>query len=136
MNDEACERLSHAIVIQAIYDFRKTVKRIKKCTDDPDKLDKNIRELKSIIRFFKSDWYTLLVNFDSKTLINKLISEIDDNTKSILQDNGIREITNKCCICGEEYTGHGNNARPIKNDYCCDKCNAEIVIPARLKGRM
>lgn len=43
-----------------------------------------------------------------------------------------------CCLCGNEYTGAGNNPFPLcteGNDasYCCDKCNKELVIPARVK---
>ena len=37
-----------------------------------------------------------------------------------------------CCICGEEYTGYGNNAEPYKEGICCDKCNMKFVIPYRL----
>ena len=28
--------------------------------------------------------------------------------------------------------GFGNNANPIKNGICCDRCNKEFVIPARI----
>lgn len=39
----------------------------------------------------------------------------------------------KCCICGEPLNGHGNNPAPVKDEgKCCDKCNNEVVIPARL----
>ena len=39
----------------------------------------------------------------------------------------------KCIICGNEFDGYGNNADPVKHGVCCDKCNQEKVIPARLK---
>lgn len=39
----------------------------------------------------------------------------------------------KCCICGQEFEGYGNNPWPVKeNGECCDKCNYEKVIPARI----
>ena len=39
----------------------------------------------------------------------------------------------KCCICGREFEGWGNNPQPVKaSGECCDKCNWEKVIPARL----
>ena len=38
----------------------------------------------------------------------------------------------KCCICGEELKGFGNNANPIKDGICCDKCNYNFVIPGRI----
>jgi hypothetical protein len=38
-----------------------------------------------------------------------------------------------CCICGETHIGYGNNPEPVaKEGSCCDRCNAEKVIPARL----
>lgn len=43
-----------------------------------------------------------------------------------------------CCICGKEFEGYGNNPWPIGNDVyseedrCCDKCNLDYVIPARI----
>lgn len=38
----------------------------------------------------------------------------------------------KCCICGKEIKGYGNNALPIKDGICCDKCNMSVVIPTRI----
>lgn len=43
------------------------------------------------------------------------------------------EIRYTCCICGKKAEGFGNNPQPIKDKgRCCDACNAEVVIPARL----
>lgn len=40
----------------------------------------------------------------------------------------------KCCICGKEFQGWGNNPWPVKEDgECCDACNQLKVIPARLR---
>lgn len=47
----------------------------------------------------------------------------------------------KCCICRREipakgdWTG-GNNAEPVANGRCCDECNDNFVIPARLQEFM
>lgn len=41
-----------------------------------------------------------------------------------------------CCICGQEFTGCGNNPYPVNSDEyarCCDICNDTVVIPARLE---
>lgn len=39
----------------------------------------------------------------------------------------------KCCICGKEFIGWGNNPWPVKEEgICCDKCNWTKVIPARV----
>lgn len=40
--------------------------------------------------------------------------------------------TKKCVICGKTYTGWGNDAWPVADGYCCDQCNMDKVIPARL----
>lgn len=40
-----------------------------------------------------------------------------------------------CVICGKPIkTKYPNNAEPIAKGYCCEKCNREVVIPARLKA--
>lgn len=41
-----------------------------------------------------------------------------------------------CSICGKEYEGWGNNARPVNDGECCDECNALIVVPRRIQDRM
>ena len=41
----------------------------------------------------------------------------------------------KCCICGDEFVGWGNNPWPIVKDedaLCCDMCNFERVVPSRI----
>ena len=43
------------------------------------------------------------------------------------------EEKHTCSICGEKYTGFGNNAYPINNGRCCDQCNDTVVIPERIK---
>ena len=43
--------------------------------------------------------------------------------------------TQKCVICKKEFVGYGNNPWPIKKrGVCCNECNYEIVLPARIKG--
>jgi hypothetical protein len=39
----------------------------------------------------------------------------------------------KCCLCNEEFEGMGNNALPIMDGRCCDNCNLQKVISARLQ---
>ncbi len=39
----------------------------------------------------------------------------------------------KCSICGKDYEGYGNNAKPVNNGQCCDECNFRVVIPERMK---
>ena len=42
----------------------------------------------------------------------------------------------KCAICKREFYGIGNNPDPVVKDEiarCCNRCNEEIVIPARIE---
>ncbi len=39
-----------------------------------------------------------------------------------------------CSICGKHYEGYGNNAQPVNNGRCCDKCNGTIVVPRRFQA--
>lgn len=39
-----------------------------------------------------------------------------------------------CPVCGKKYTGYGNNAWPVYDGRCCDACNMNYVIPARICG--
>ena len=44
-------------------------------------------------------------------------------------------VSGKCSLCGENYIFGGNNPQPVIDDYdarCCDKCDDEIVGPARI----
>ena len=54
-----------------------------------------------------------------------------DEDESLKEDK--EENKKVCVICGKEYNGYGNNAQPVKDGKCCDKCNQEVVIPARIK---
>ena len=59
-------------------------------------------------------------------------------------------LATKCCICGDEFTGWGNNPEPVIGTInmhsgeeilddngeplsCCDGCNSSKVIPARMQ---
>lgn len=40
----------------------------------------------------------------------------------------------RCCICGKIFKGWGNDPWPVKEEgQCCDKCNLDKVLPARLQ---
>lgn len=42
------------------------------------------------------------------------------------------EPAKHCCICGATFLGYGNNPAPFEGNTCCDACNSQFVIPARL----
>jgi hypothetical protein len=44
-----------------------------------------------------------------------------------------KEVLPHCSLCFSDFTGHGNDSRPLSGGRCCDNCNATLVIPARIK---
>ena len=44
----------------------------------------------------------------------------------------------KCSLCDKNYEGMGNNPMPLKevDERCCDTCNSEKVLPARIMRMM
>jgi hypothetical protein len=38
-----------------------------------------------------------------------------------------------CSICTGAIVGFGNDAQPINDGRCCDRCHAERVIPERAR---
>lgn len=112
--------------------MEETLKNIKENLDNPqDQTDfkKNHPDFSKNFNFNKYGKY-----FDKE---GKLVDEKGyfDAIKD-LDDAGaaIKEAyeKHKCVICGKEFEGWGNNAWPIKDGICCDECNGEEVIPARL----
>lgn len=61
-------------------------------------------------------------------------SDVSEAFKLDFNDVIVESIENKCCICGEEIIGYGNNAEPYKDGRCCEACNAKFVIPARIEA--
>ncbi len=39
----------------------------------------------------------------------------------------------KCSICGKFFDGWGNNAWPISDRICCDRCNLLVVLTKRIQ---
>jgi len=46
--------------------------------------------------------------------------------------NNILNQPKVCCICGNVYTGYGNNAEPVMEGRCCNDCNISKVLPVRM----
>ena len=70
---------------------------------------------------------TLKEDFEDKN-VDEPVEKDEEPVEEELEDE------HKCCICGEPIEGHGNNPFPVKTEGdCCDKCNAEVVIPARIE---
>src|SRR5262245_31607039 len=45
------------------------------------------------------------------------------------RSNGPNQI---CSICNGPIVGFGNNAYPVNDGRCCDRCNVDCIIPARI----
>lgn len=82
---------------------------------------------------------TKKVNY--KKLLKEALEKSNEKDKKIMKETldhlGIKldeDIKKKrCVICGKEFEGYGNNAQPVKAGFCCDDCNKDVVIPARLE---
>ena len=46
----------------------------------------------------------------------------------------MNEYKNICSICGQHIEGCSNSSEPLNGGRCCDKCNIEVVVPARIKA--
>lgn len=62
------------------------------------------------------------------------IDNLNKLNRKLVESLNESEEKQVCCICGQEFTGWGNNAEPVKSGRCCDKCNREVVIPERFKS--
>lgn len=69
---DAYEKLGNAIILQAVKDYRTTLKRLKRhprnCMDLSSKQE--------IERFFRSPFFSKLTSVDPEVLINKLGREV------------------------------------------------------------
>ena len=68
----------------------------------------------------------------AKTVLSSKISTCINNCDLVSTP---KELRHKCCICGRQFTGKGNNPAPVEHhvgEVCCDECNANVVVPLRL----
>jgi len=51
------------------------------------------------------------------------------------KENNINLDEKTCVICNKLFTEFGANPSPVKESgVCCNKCDNEVVIPARMEG--
>jgi hypothetical protein len=68
--------------------------------------------------------------------MNELTSDKD---KVRIGPGSGKGLVQLCCLCGKPLLDHGHNPdtspdrlnKPLGKDRCCDRCNYEIVVPAR-----
>ena len=65
------ENLAHAIILQAVRDYRDVRKILKKYP----KHELSLKMREEIEEFFLSDWFTVLTKLEGKTLLEKLREE-------------------------------------------------------------
>lgn len=66
--------LAEAIVVQAVKDFRRQVKTIKRNREGTKDAEKKVRE---IVGFIKSSWFTTLTDLEPSVLLRKLQEEVE-----------------------------------------------------------
>lgn len=66
------ENLANAIILRAVEDYRKVLRVLSEHPYHRDAL----REKRSILRFFHSDWFCVLTNLDPELLIKRLDKEV------------------------------------------------------------
>lgn len=70
--EEPYERLVNAIILQAVSDYRRNLKKLKKNPQNRDVMNNALQ----IEKFFRSPWYQVLTIVDGEFLIEKLRKEI------------------------------------------------------------
>lgn len=54
---------------------------------------------------------------------------------NVMRDQDATDETYQCVICKGTFKGWGNNPFPVREDgRCCDDCNQNVVVKARLSG--
>lgn len=75
--DKAYGNLAHAIILQAVQDYR----RLLRGKLIPDNITEKVN-IKECEDFFLSDWFYTLTNVDGQTIINKLRREYQNECKA------------------------------------------------------
>lgn len=131
------------LLLEIINDY------VDRMTSAVSKINEGIQNTQSAINFYKenqinkddfsSELHLLLVRAVNLDDILKAIEGSSAPSLDWLYNDHKKEERNKmdklCCICGEKFTGFGNNPYPLTDDVnarCCNECNSEYVIPARI----
>lgn len=74
-SDIPYENLANAIILQAVKDFRKCIKVVKRNGRNKEQA---IKEMREIVGFIKSPWFRVLTNLDPQVLLKKLQEEVNE----------------------------------------------------------
>ena len=78
-----------------------------------------------------TNWVSAFEKLPDSSDVKKLFFQFAVKTNESLKES---KESKTCCICKEPIKGYGNNAEPVCSGTCCDKCNMDVVIPARVKA--
>ena len=108
-------------------------KQVKENLDNPQEQAEFKKNNPDFVKTFDFNKYGKYFDKDGKLVDEKgyvkALGELGEQSKPIQE----ALEHHKCIICGNDFDGYGNNAEPVEHGICCDKCNQEKVIPARLK---
>lgn len=74
-SDNPYANLANAIVLQAVKDFRKCIKVVKRNCRNKEQA---IKKMRKIVEFIKSPWFRVLTNLDPQILLKKLEEEVNE----------------------------------------------------------
>ena len=57
----------------------------------------------------------------SEEKLKEYVNGLNEDIKKKSDDSNI------CVLCKEKIEGYGNNAEPLAEGQCCDKCNIKVV---------
>lgn len=78
-----------------------------------------------------TNWVSAFEKLPDSSDVKKLFFQFAVKANDDLTESKDSET---CCICKEPIKGYGNNAEPVCSGRCCDKCNMDVVLPARVKA--
>ena len=102
---------------------------------DIDKLKELFRDIKYQTDYMEGSW-------GDTSMLSRMALEDDISPWSIekaidkfCRENKINLDEKICVICNKLFTEFGANPSPVKESgVCCNKCDNEVVIPARMEG--
>lgn len=71
------EELANAIVLKAVEDYRRALRKLRRCEDNINAL----LTVHEVEQFFRSEWFSVLCNLDGEKLIGQLKGEYYDSKR-------------------------------------------------------
>ena len=102
---------------------------------DIDKLKVLFKDIKYQTDYMSGSW-------GDTSMLSRMAREddispwaIEELIDKFCKENKINLDEKTCVICNKLFTEFGANPSPVKESgVCCNKCDNEVVIPARMEG--